>query len=170
MPEPKSPKPNFETVITDLFDGDMLQNALDFAASLRDNKIAIARASGDAWKITYKGKGLGRILWLGKNTWAVETYRDESQEFADFIKNENLQEIMWDNIFQCRGCNPKLCAGQANKPEEGFTGFTKTFFGKEFTNTCKHWVGGVFRNPDAKTINCIEKVLDFKKLMIMNYG
>ena len=165
MTEQKITKPKFEETVSNLFDGDMKKSALDFLAQLRENKISISRSNSDNWKISCKGMNLGKIMWLGHNSWTIETYGDDSKEFEKFIENENLQEIMQNNYFKCRLCNPKLCSLQAKKPENNFYGFTKTYFGKELNNTCKHWLGGVFRNPNEQTLDCIKKILIYKKQM-----
>jgi len=154
-------------IVSELFEGELKNNTLDFAADLRENNISITTATNGAWKISYKGKNLGRIVWMEKNFYAVETYMDHSKEFEDFILSENLQEIMWKNIYQCRRCSPKKCAVQANKNVDGYIGFDRVFFGKKFDNTCKFWQGGVFRNPDKETFECIKKVLNYKKQIII---
>jgi hypothetical protein len=131
--------------------------------------MSIPRASGNtetkridgAWKATYKGKGIC-MIWLSKNHWIACPYIDYTKDFEAYIANENLQSIIWDNLFICRKCNSRLCSSQANKAEETFTGFNKTYFGKEFENICKFW-DAYFQNPDEKTINCIKRIIDFKK-------
>jgi len=169
MSDEKKIKPKIDDVISDLLDGEMKKNALNFISYLRENKMSISRASGNAeakridgaWKAAYKSKGMCRI-WLSKNHWIVCPYIDYTKDFETYIKNENLQDIIWDNLFKCRICSPKLCSSQASKSEETFRGFNKTYFGKEFDNICKFW-DAYFQNPDDKTINCIKRILDFKK-------
>ena len=169
MPEQPKAKPKIEDVIATLLDGDTKKNALDFIAYLRENKMTIARASGNAetkaidgaWKAMYKGKGICRI-WLSKEHWVACPYADYTQDFEAYITRENLQEVIWDNLFTCRVCNPRLCSSQAHKPEETFAGFTKTYFGREFDNICKFW-DAYFVNPDARTVNCIEKMVGYTK-------
>lgn len=176
MSEQQKTKPKIEDVISDLLEGEMEKNALDFIAYLRENKMSIPRASGNAetkridgaWKATYKGKGICRI-WLSKDHWIACPYIDYTTDFETYIKNENLQDIIWDNLFKCRRCNPRLCSSQANKIEETFTGFNKTYFGKEFDNICKFW-DAYFENSDERTIHCLKRIIDFKKENILCYS
>lgn len=127
--------------------------------------VSISNASQGTWKVCYKSKGLGRI-WVYKNEWIVCPYADYTDEFESYMKNENMQDIIWDNLFICHRCHPRSCAPQAVKSEEAFTGHTKKYFGREFNNICKHW-DAYFRNPDAKTVNCIKKMIEFKKQTII---
>jgi len=169
MSEQQKTKLKIEDIIAGLLDGEMKKNALDFIAYLRETKMAVSRASGNAetkridgaWKANYKGKGICRI-WLSKNHWIVCPYIDYTKDFEAYIANEKLQDIIWDNLFICRKCNPRLCSSQANKAEETFTGFNKTYFGKEFENICKFW-DAYFQNPDGRTIACIKRIMEFKK-------
>jgi hypothetical protein len=167
MADKEVKKSKFEEAIEELLEGETLENARYFFTELRGAKISVTGATNGAWKIAHKGKGMGRVVWMCKDFWAVETYREETPEFDEYIKSENLQEIMWENIYQCRKCSPSLCAPQAGKPVEGYTGFDRTFFGRKFENTCKHWRGGVFRTPNKETIDCIKKVLEYKKQLII---
>lgn len=163
----KQKNPKIEQVITDLLDGEMKKNALDFITYLRENKItiSISNASQGTWKVCYKGKGLGRI-WVHKNRWIACPYAVYTEEFESYMTNENMQNIIWNNLFICHRCQPHICAPQANKSEEAFVGNTKKYFGKEFNNICKHW-DAYFRSPDEKTINCLKKMIDFKKQTII---
>jgi len=167
MTEQKVKKTKFEIAVEEFLEGETLENAQYFITQLRESKISVTGATNGAWKIAHKGKGMGRVVWMEKNFWAVETYREETDEFESYIKRENLTEIMWRNIYQCRLCNPAFCAPQAGKAVDTYTGFDRVFFGRKFENTCKHWRGGVFRTPNKETIDCIKKVLEYKKRAII---
>lgn len=167
MSEHKKSGRKIEDVISELLDGDIKQNAMDFVTYLRDNKFTLARTStGESWKIGYKGKGVGRILWLTKNNWNVCPYADYTKEYEDYLKRENLQEIIMNNLFFCHRCHPHSCAPRGVKEEE-FKGHTKKYFGIEVHTMCKHW-DAFFHNPDPKTIDCIKKMIEFNKQTIIS--
>lgn len=166
MPEQKK-YIKIEDAIIQLLDGDMKQNALDFVAYLRENKFTLSRtSSGESWKIGYKGKGIGRILWMTENNWNVCPYAEYTKEFEDYMKHENMQEIIMNNLFSCHRCHPHSCAPQGVNVED-FRGHTKTYFGKEVHTMCKHW-DAFFNNPDQRTVDCIKRMLEFNRQAIIS--
>ena len=154
-------KPKIEDVIVELLNGERQQNALDFVAYLREQKLNPRWKSTNSWGIKYKGKwiisigispgnsGSWRIGWwhLGFDFINVFSVEHENAEILDRCK-----EIVWSNIVYCTGC--------ANcKP-----GTTKTIFGKDFNLLCY----GIFdfKDPDADTLECAKKLLECKKKVI----
>jgi len=167
MAETKTIKPKIEDEIAEFLDGDAKKTALAFTVYLRENKLPISRYSHDTWKASYKGKGLCRIMWLKTGSLFIIPYADYTKDFNEFITMANLQEIIWNNLHKCRRCNPRACAPQAKTSAELFKGFTRNYFGKEIDGTCKFW-NAVFCNPDIKAIDCIKKMIEYKKQTIIN--
>lgn len=163
--EQKKTRPAIETIIPAHLGGEKQKAALDFVAYLRENKMPPAWASGNSWKSSYKGKGVCYIKLdqQGKGTWKIEPLINASKAYEDFVEAENLRDIIWRNLALCTRCHPNTCAPKGMA--ETFSGVKKLYFGKAFDNVCR---GGdtSFRNPDEEAIQCVKKLLDFRRRAI----
>ncbi|MHB1483106.1 MAG: hypothetical protein ACYCYI_00430 [Saccharofermentanales bacterium] len=173
MPEQKETKvakvrPELSNFIEDKLDGDIKQSLLDFIEYCKADKMAVKLSSGYMWSVHYKGKrvasieitvkGMCRGQYTHKdNSWIIAVcYLDvESLEFENFIKSENLSEIIWENISYCKGCL-KTCIG--NQPP----GLNKKIAGKVFdkVSVCGYIK---FKNPGIEELVCIKKLMGIRK-------
>ena len=146
--------------IKDNLSGDNLQNARDFVAFLRANKMSLVRGKGywedkSYWLAKYKN-GYACFILIGveypgeaPDRWIIWSDNSGSNCFADFPLDEHLKEIAWKNVDVCGSCG--YCAG----------GTRKTLFGKEFDKVCTTPMS--FLNPDAKTLACVKKLVEIRK-------
>lgn len=154
----KMSKPKIEDVIPDYLDGDMSKAALDFVAYLRANKMSPTWANANAWKASYKGKGICYVrlekegFWDRKGLWVITPLIDHYDEIEDVIMHEGLQTIIWDNLYYCKQCHPAPCNIR-----------DMTILGKEFKGLCGGRPPVWFWDPDETTINCIKRMLELEK-------
>ena len=160
-----------EDIITHSLGGDLQKNALNFFAYVRENKLSVTTKNyekGD-YVIKYRGKGLCTMR-IGKDCITLAPYAEYTDEsFESYMKELNLQDILWDNLYKCIRCGNRtnVCVKETGKSEETFKGYTKIYFGKEFDDTCKHW-NARFYNPDGKAFDCIIKMMEYKRDTIVN--
>jgi len=149
-------KPKIEDIIATNLDGDMKRIALDFIAYLRVNKLNPVKTSAYCWKVNYKGKRIFTIN-INKQSWFVLPYFDYINDFEDFVLENGLQNVYWDNIYYCvagRGCNPKKsCAG----------GTTTIFFGKEIKGICSCRIFAWLDKPSETEINGIKILSELER-------
>jgi len=161
-------KPKVEDVMNEILDGDILKNALDFVAYLRENKMNPKWTATNAWWVDYKGKRLVSIRvgpkepgpWgygLESRSWHIGHWlqgfalsHDLSKEFEDSIAYDKFKEFVWNNMQPCKKC--MSCA----------PGHSGTYFGKKFDSVCYFRV----ENPDTGTLEFVKKLLDCKKKVI----
>jgi len=140
--------------MNDVLSGEVLQNALDFAEYLEANEMVI-----DSGVISYKGKDVCYMhLDDAKeypSPWTIWTAGDHISEHEDVPLSEQMKETVWANVNNCgncgAGCNP---------------GTRKMIFGKEFDNVCS--VDMDFYRPDATTLECVKKLLEMRKYIILS--
>ena len=158
-------KPKIEDVLPYYLNGAELESALNFIAYLRADRINPGWAGvHNAWKGAYKGKPvyyirLGRE-WVRdtKNVkWVVILYMNHIKEYEEKIFEEGWQNIIWDDLHRCRGCN-NGCA----------PGIDRTVLGREFTGLCNGiFYSGRFPvsfvNPAETDYDIIKKMLDIEK-------
>lgn len=153
----KKTRPKIEDVISSYLSGAVQQNAAAFAAYCRENKLTPQWTSSNTWVLSYKGKRAGYIK-LRDDSWYIIPYNAMgpwpvfSEEWEQFIRGEGLTEIVWENIKSCQHCLP--CA-----PGRDFT-----ILGKAFTHVCNAMY--VFWNPDARTMDGVKKLIEFRKGLI----
>jgi hypothetical protein len=143
--------PKIEDLINDVLSGNTLKNALDFAAFLRVNEMI---AGGDHGEVSYKGKCVC-YMYLDGNAqmpgpWTIWTEGDYSNEHKDVPMDEHMKEIAWANVNICGSCGGNCSPGKR-----------KVILGKEFDNVCN--ADMAFTNPDAKTLECVKKLLKMRK-------
>ena len=108
--EQKKIRPKIEDIIPQYLDGDEKKSALEFIAYLRANKMSPGWAGfTNAWKATNKG-GTICYMKLGagsgasnikNNKWVVAPFLENLSKYEDNIINENLQPLLWENVFYC---------------------------------------------------------------------
>ena len=149
----KVKKPIIEDAIADVLNGDVLKNALNFIAYLRENKMNPAWSATNAWKVTYKTftvcflrlHGAADYHNLAAGSWHILPFIGEYE--SDLLSNE-LKEIVWANKKKCQLCGQ--CALQLN-----------TIFGKEFDTACEGSI--LFVNPNAEAIECVKKMIALRR-------
>ena len=144
-------KPKIEEIIPEYLNGESRQSLVDLLEFCRANGIKYSWSATNIWKLQLKGKTIG-MIYVGKypcqrdiitkNWWCTHI-----PVFEEVIIKENLTEVIHRNVLPCAHGN-KSCG----------SGKTETIFGKEF-----HGVHGVlFKNPDTETLDCIQKLLEYR--------
>ena len=152
-------KPKIEEIIPEYLDIESRKSLDELLGFCRINGIKYSWSATNIWKLQLKGKTVG-MIYIGKfpcqkanitkNWWCTHI-----PVFEEVIIKGNLIEIIHKNVLPCVH-GQKSCG----------TGKTETIFGKEF-----HGVHGVlFKNPDAETLDCIKKNLEFKIKTISSFG
>ena len=174
----KAVKPLVEDIIPEILDGDMKKNALDFVTHIRENKIKPAWVLTNQWKANYKGRCICKIIlkqdcWTSNDSWIVAAWLENINEYEDIIINENLQDLVWDNVYYCvhkpagspsgakiqhalkYPCNLWNCAPGKNI----------MLCGKELTNICRNsnrqyfW----FHDPSQSDLDGIKRLLELEQ-------
>jgi len=167
----KATKPLIEDLIPNFLDGEMKENALDFVAHLRANKMKPMWCLTNQWNANYKGKTICKIHlrkgdggWSNvgrrdKDYWIIQLYRSHMNEYEKTIMDEDLQDIIWNNIVYCRKCKPK---GEGKRGECS-QGTNIKLLGKEIKDVCGcNWTTWIF-DPDKATLNGVKKLLELEK-------
>jgi hypothetical protein len=156
--EQKKAKPKIEDVINDLLEGGRKQAALDFVSYIKSLRMTPQWASANSWAVNYKNK---RICYIkvgdyvaGGVSWYIRPAITYDDALIAFAANENLEKIMLDSIHFCHHCG-KCSPGKH-----------AALFGKEFDNVCCSPIDFEFHNPDASTLDCAKKIVDFKRNVI----
>ena len=156
MPEKssKSMRTDFEGFVNDVLSGEVLRNALDFAAYLRENEMIPGGTHGE---ITYKDKCLCYMHLDGSpekpGPWTLWTEGDYSSEHEAVPLDGHIKETAWANVNFCASCGGGCSPGQH-----------KVIFGKEFDNVCS--ASMAFHVPDAEALECVKKLLEMRKYAI----
>jgi hypothetical protein len=174
----KLTKPLVESVIPDILDGEARENALDFVAHLRKNKIKPAWVLSNQWKAMFKGRCICKIVmrqdcWKNDDYFIVAAWLENINQYEHKIISEGLEQLVWDNVYYCVHKPAGSPAG--NKIQHALTypcniwgcapGKDITLCGKELTNICRNgnrqhfW----FHNPDKATLDGIKKLLQFEQ-------
>ena len=144
-------KPKIEEIILEYLNGESRYSLEKFLEFCRAYKIKYPWSATNIWKLAFKGKTVG-MIYIGKypcqrdnitkNWWCTHI-----PMFEEVVIKENLTKIIHRNVLPCAH-GQKSCG----------SGNTTTIFGKEF-----HGVHGVlFKNPDAETLDCIQKLLKYQ--------
>ncbi|MDF2686985.1 MAG: hypothetical protein K0S55_2168 [Clostridia bacterium] len=149
-------KPEIEDAILEQLDGDKQKLALDFVAWLRENKMTLRWAGfKNAWKANYKSKTICYVKLKSNESnekkWVVYPYLNHINQYEELIVTEDLQNIIWDNMFYCLSCRTPCNTTNI------------TFLGKEIKGVCGGRQPVWFFEPDNATINCIKKLLELEK-------
>ena len=145
-------KPKLEDIIVSRasMDDEAKQVAFAFLDYCNAKNITYKWSSTNRWNLNEKGKSIGYIgIGVRKhddNSWNIIIRLNELLQYEDFIQKEGLTEIICNNIHYCERCNKVVCSKSA------------TIFGKKYHNLCG--IGVCFKNPDAKTLDSVKKILD----------
>ena len=151
---PSKLRDDFEGYVSDILSGEMLKNALDFAAFLKANDMS---AGGEHGAAKYKGKCIC-YMFLEKGEempapWTIWSEGDYSVEHKDVPISQHLKEIAWAKVNICTSCGGKCSPGAS-----------KVIFGKEFVHVCS--AAMAFYMPDAEVLECVKKLLEIRKCEI----
>jgi len=164
-------RPKIEDVIPLMVGEDKQQNALEFVAWLRENKMSPGWGGiHNTWNVNYKGRVLCKIgSSENKKNWWCYLYLANIERYEDIILSENLQNFVWDNVIFC------VCAPNAPKIKHLATmggtcmnarcAITVTICGKEFQYKCGN---GTFRfynfeNPNETEIAALKRLIELEK-------
>jgi len=140
-----------EDRIKDILTGETQKNALDFAAYLKANEMD---GEGPHGEVSCKGKCVCYVHMDGNpekpGPWTIWPEGDFSGEHKDVPMNERMKEIAWANVNFCGNCGGGCSPGSQ-----------KVIFGKAFDHVCSAPMA--FCDPDAKTLECVKKLLDMRK-------
>ena len=165
-------KPDIEDILPHFLDGDELENALDFIAHLRSNKMN-PRWAGvhNTWNCNYKGKIICfirfGITWhakwkTNKIKWEISPNLININAYENEIINENMQNSIWDGLVYCKSCINSNGSMRKCSP-----GVNKTVLKKDIIGICGGFYDGrkpiSFQNPDKTAINHIKRMLDLEK-------
>ena len=156
MQEQARLKPKIEEMIPEYLDGEIRQSLFGFLEFCFANGIKIKWSATNRWKLAYKSTLVGMIYLakcpcmpggnkFEKNTWYIHVNMEE-----EVIRKENFTELIYKNVLPCV-LDQKRC----DKP------YTVTVLGKEFKNACPV-SGHRWTTPDVETLNCIQKMIEFK--------
>jgi len=154
--------------------GDIKQNAFDLAEYCNMGKMTIRNANPinyNNWNMFFKGNWMGAVRFRhkGDRIGQSKVYREENSccidvvfgvgnpEYENFAIAENLSEVIWRNVKFCEGCLSTCAPGR-----------DMTVLGKTLHNVCGYKTEGYLRfiNPDAESLHCIKKLLEFRKGLI----
>jgi len=181
MSNRKAAKPTAEEVIPEVLDGEMMDDALRFAAYMRENKMPFKQhtTNRQAQSAKYKGKYICKVGVFPANSkktyyirrptepqsWFVNLWLYRINDYDEIIAREGLQNIVWDNVQYCvwgensgmtgdyRMCNPNAgCAG----------GINITRCGKTLKGVC-HGRTYMFWDPGEAEITAVKRLMELEK-------
>ena len=140
--------------INEFLKGELLKNALDFMAFLKENEMI---AGGHHGEVSYKNNSMC-FIHIGSgaerpNPWTIYIEGDYNAIYGDTSIDERLKEIAWANVHFCGSCG-------GGCPEK-----TVSLFGKEFNNVCNAELA--FYKPDTEALECVKKLLVMRKREIL---
>ena len=144
-------KPTIEDGLRKALSGDLLENALDFVAYLKE--IGMTIHPDDPNRFTYMGEYTCILVFFDGMLFICDC---PICEYDGLPLDVSLQEFALANIKKCEhhdGCDDKARAA------------TKTIFGKEIDNLCSSEIQ--FFNLDATGFEKIKKLMDYWKLAII---
>ena len=167
--EQKKTRPKFEDIAGDFLEGDVLKNALDFTAFLRENKISDVWTATNSWKANYKGECACHFHipydpytpLAGTGTWVLRPAGWYGGEYENFITSDKYKEIMWASVKQCSACNGRYIGKK--RPCNFAKGNDKMIFGKKFENVCGYLI---IMNPNGEVLEFAKKWVEAKIQMI----
>ena len=134
-------KPILEDVIAldENLNDEAKQNLLAFLEYCNAKNISYKWSSTNRWNLKAKGDSIGYIgignRAVNDNSWSVLMNQRRFIQHEDFLAKEGLTEMVHNSLFYCKGCN-------------GNSG-------------CVACTALRFENPDTKTVNGIQKIIDF---------
>ena len=162
MPEEKSltvlqrqklTKPTPEDAFSEFLIGETKNNALNFIAWLRENKLTPRWDGIFRWKVSYKSKYICYIalLWPTSNgIWEIKPNRLFFWEYSKYITDDKLKQFALDMV-QLPGCNMdnrKWCGRMRNME----------FLGEKFDEVCGCWPFKV-KNLDSAALERLKELV-----------
>lgn len=147
--------PQIEDEIATVLEPALRDDALQFAAYLRENGLTPRRWFGPGyWVVPWNGCQLCGIHFYGlnpaahQNGWVFWFFSGEYSGTAD----QELIEFVQSHTGPCVKCSDEC----------EVKGVPMTFFGKEYPNICYQFPVRI-ENPDEKGMENLKKLLDFWK-------
>jgi hypothetical protein len=176
MPETPNTRADLSGFIEGKLEGAAKQTLLDFLAWCKAGKMPVRLSLGCLWGVHFKSKRVATIEITVKgarrgqythedNAWLIGFYYIQyaSPDFEAFAKSEKISETVWDNVAHCKE-SLKACYG--SKPP----GVERKIAGKIFNKICVGCGGVAFKNPGAETLECVKKLVEFRKKSILAEG
>jgi len=157
----KHTKPKIEDVIPHYLEGALKRTMLDFVAYACANKMPVRWASANRWKAMYKSKV---ICWICLPENPDSHYKhicpclNYLNMYEDTIKNEGLQNYVWNNVKVCRNVLYGSCNSHGTAP-----GRNEKILGKDYKNVCHLKNYFPVYTPNETDICCIKKLLELEK-------
>ena len=153
-------KPKIEVIIAEYLDGESRQSLTDLMGYCKANGIKNSWSGTNRWQLKLNETNIGTIYIghmprqtggkdLKKNIWYISFNMLDERFVEDVIEKDNLTDIIHKNVIRCIGCR-KNCAPH----------YPVTILEKEFTGLCR-FAGNLYANPNAETLCCIKKWLDY---------
>jgi len=153
-------RPKAEDMICKYFEGEIKQNALDFVAWLKANKLSPRFAATNAWYIYHENDNFMQLRIDSKEWPTVELDTEKTAfclcfsaytKFHDLLLNtEALKEAVITGMKPCTDCSPN-CERREELP-------IARVCGEIVENTCVPYYL-VFRDPSAEIIERVKKVI-----------
>jgi len=146
--------------------GDVKQTVLDFVEYCNENEMPM-RGVGDfcfkgkgmaAVRFRYKGGRLGKSIVYEENSCYIDVvFEVGNPDYENFVISQNLSDIVWKNVKYCEGCLSTCAPGR-----------DMTLLGKTLNKVCVYKTDKFLRfiDPNAESLRCIKKILEFRKGII----
>jgi len=156
----KKARPKVEDMICEYFEGEIKQNALDFVAWLRANKLSPRFGATNAWYI-YHGNENFCSIRIESKAWPTVELEPEKTAFCicfaayteyhnELLNTEELKEAVIAGLKPCTDCSPN-CERTEELP-------IATVCGEKIENVCVPYYL-VFNDPGAEIIERIKEVI-----------
>ncbi|MCL2284737.1 MAG: hypothetical protein FWC32_00055 [Firmicutes bacterium] len=158
-----------ETLAKQVFEGEELQNILDFVQFLRANGMKPKLAAFNAWEVVvskqnanYTNNQILRRLRIDpeQKTWSVNLHY--FAKYADHIIDETVINFVWCNLYN------KRCNRSAKNPDCNCRAIkSMMIFSKTFDNMCCNEQIRI-TNPSAKELEYIKELVSVAKNIVEN--
>lgn len=158
-----------DNYISEVLNGEALENALAFIAYLRASGVVFGLHDVGWWEgklywwLKYKDETVFYVLVYSPASavdstepWVIWSDDSGSNWFENSHLDENIRETAWKNVDVCGNETEIACGGC---PSIG--GQPKTIFGKVFRNTCGTTF--CFKNPNSTELECLKQLLEIRK-------
>ena len=145
-------KLRIEDTISDVFDGEMKDNLLNFVVYLRENKMNPSRSSAVSYKISCKGFVVGYIR-INKDNNSVQI-----SPFLDVYDGNSLSDELKAIVWANKG-HGLPCGEGCHKCNR-----LNAILGKVYDDACYQSV--CFVNPTLSEVECIQKLFVLRRDVI----
>ena len=145
-----------ENKLKGVLSGDILKNALDFTAYLKEIGMTYDKDN--------------RFYYMGEYTCILIFFKDEENPsglwvICDCPITEHDGYPLDDDLKEFARANVMICNGQCGC-KDWPRGGDKTIFGQEYKSVCSSEIQ--FINPDAEALVKVKKLMEFWKYIIEN--